>query len=134
MWSSFKIAVPLLVVAAAVFLLTRPICACNTREKAYGAAMKSDLRNLVTAQEIRLLDSLPYSADLDSLRFVASTGVTMRVIEATDSGWAAQSTHRGARGLCAVWVGRVRDLPLAKARTPAAEGEPYCTEIRRRGP
>src|SRR5262245_59163289 len=48
----------------------------NTKSKAYVTAMKSDLRNLVSAEESLFSDSARYTANVTSLGFKASTGVT----------------------------------------------------------
>src|ERR1700712_3222845 len=47
----------------------------NTKEKAYIAAMKSDLRNLVTAEEAYFADSVKYTATVANMKFKPSTGV-----------------------------------------------------------
>jgi type IV pilus assembly protein PilA len=47
----------------------------NTKEKAYIAAMKSDLRNLVTAEEAFFSDSVKYTSDMTQVNFRPSTGV-----------------------------------------------------------
>ena len=39
----------------------------NTKEKAYLATMKSDLRNLATAEESYMFDSLTYTTSLASM-------------------------------------------------------------------
>ena len=46
----------------------------NTREKAVVAAMKSDLRNLVTAEEAYFTDSMRYTTNLGS-RYRTTTGM-----------------------------------------------------------
>src|SRR5256884_3491796 len=50
----------------------------NTKEKAYLASMKSDLRNLVTAEEAYFADSVKYSATIGAggVVFGQSTGCT----------------------------------------------------------
>ncbi len=50
----------------------------NTKEKAYIASMKSDLRNLVTAEEAYFADSVKYTAAYGAggINFVQSTGNT----------------------------------------------------------
>src|SRR5688572_8277217 len=48
----------------------------NTKSKAYVTAMKSDLRNLVSAQESYFADNAKYTTDLVDLNFKASTGVS----------------------------------------------------------
>ena len=66
------------------------------REKAYRSSMVSDLKNLATQQEIYYNDHIAYSANLTSLGFSHSEGVTVSVNEATNTGWAATATHSGA--------------------------------------
>ena len=46
-----------------------------TREKAYFAAMKSDLKNLASQQEIYYSDEYTYTADTTDLGFVESDAV-----------------------------------------------------------
>ncbi len=57
-----------------------------TREKAYFAAMKSDLKNLASQQEIYYSDTYEYTATVLSLGFVTSDGVSV-VIAAATNGW-----------------------------------------------
>ena len=61
-----------------------------TREKAYFAAMKSDVKNLASQQEIYYADNYAYTNSATSLTFVASQGVTVG-IAASASGWSARS-------------------------------------------
>src|SRR5829696_2729240 len=71
----------------------------NTKEKAYVASMKSDLRNLVTAQEAYFADnSSAYAASITNLgtsRYKASTGVTVTISSGTSTNWAATASHSG---------------------------------------
>src|SRR5437879_8376053 len=67
----------------------------NTKEKAYIAAMKSDLRNLATAEEAFFYDSSKYTTSFLLLNnFAPSTGVNLQVVQATGSGWSATTTDR----------------------------------------
>jgi len=60
----------------------------NTKQKAYVAQMKSDLKNLATAEEGFFYDSTFYTTSLAALNnFRSSTGVTLNVLEATPGGW-----------------------------------------------
>src|ERR1700704_2569523 len=47
----------------------------NTKDKAYLASMKSDLRNLITAEEAYFADSVKYTSDPTQLNYRPSTGV-----------------------------------------------------------
>ena len=79
-----------------------------TKEKAYIAAMKSDLRNLISAQEQRFADYGTYAASFSDLEFRASSGVTMSIGEETRAGWSATAVHGGTVVWCAVFVGDAR--------------------------
>ena len=88
-----------------------------TREKAYYAAMRSDLKNLASQQEIFYSDNYTYSTDVAALGFSNSTAVTVAIGVATSTGWSATNTHAGlaAADLCAIYYGD------AAAVTPAVE-------------
>ena len=55
--------------------------------------MMADLRNLANSQELYHNDNYTYSTSLTNLSAVMSDGVGMVVNEATNTGWAATSTH-----------------------------------------
>jgi len=78
-----------------------------TREKAYFAAMKSDLKNLASQQEIYYADTYGYTDDQTLLGFVDSEGVTVTITTPSTSGWAATATHAalGATLGCAIYYG-----------------------------
>ena len=95
----------------------------NTKEKAYVASMKSDLRNLVTAQEAYFSDRTSYTTTTGLAdAYKASAGVTVTVSGATGTGWSATSTHQAlpATRSCFIYVGSV------SSTGGAAEGEPKC--------
>ena len=78
----------------------------TTKEKAYVATMKTDLRNLVTAQEGYFSDAQAFTNDLTALNYAPSKNVTVTVNNVTGNGWAAQATHSVATGkTCNVYVG-----------------------------
>jgi prepilin-type N-terminal cleavage/methylation domain-containing protein len=81
----------------------------STKEKAYIAAMKTDLRNLVTAQEGYFADNQTYSTTLAALNnFSGSANVTITdPSSATATGWAASATHAQVASItgCTVEVG-----------------------------
>ena len=76
-----------------------------TREKAYFAAMKSDLKNLASQQEIYYSDNYAYSSSVGDLGFVNSDGVIVAVASVSSSGWAASATHAalGSAEGCAIF-------------------------------
>src|ERR1700674_1409186 len=66
----------------------------NTKEKAYIASMKADLRNLVTAQEAYYSDnSAQYAASTGAMgtNYYASAGVTVTINSTTNTGWTASA-------------------------------------------
>jgi len=95
----------------------------STKEKAYVAQMKSDLKNLATAEEAFFYDSTYYTSSLLSLNnFRSSTGVTLSVLEATPGGWSAQAVHAQTTRQCVLYQGNAS--PVAPA---TAEGRITCT-------
>jgi len=72
----------------------------SVREKAYVAAVMSDLKIMATQMEIYQSDNLVYPADIALLvNFTASEGVNITINEATaGTGWAATGNHVGLAG------------------------------------
>lgn len=89
----------------------------ETKQKAYITAMKSDLKNMVSAAEASFSDHNSYTS------YVApqgSSGVTLTFAGA-DDGWSATATHTNVPGMtCSIGVGS-GPIPAG-----AAEGEPKC--------
>ena len=95
----------------------------NTKEKAYVASMKSDLRNMVTAQESYFADSSKYTGTLNQLKFQSSTGVSAPAIVTGAGLWTATVTHSQlpATQPCGISINTTNPtIPTA------AEGEPAC--------
>ncbi|MGD2154158.1 MAG: prepilin-type N-terminal cleavage/methylation domain-containing protein [Gemmatimonadales bacterium] len=95
----------------------------NTREKAYYSAMRSDLRNLATAEEDYFAANLTYTTDLGLLEtYQTSKRILVTVPEATDKGWRALATHEIATDLeCEIYYGTATGATLA-----TKEGGVYC--------
>ena len=94
----------------------------NTKEKAYLASMKSDLRNLATAQEAFLFDSLTYTSNLGLLNYAPSAGVTVTINTATGGGWSATASHNVTTKQCYMIYGSTP--PLGPA---TQEGKIACS-------
>jgi prepilin-type N-terminal cleavage/methylation domain-containing protein len=78
----------------------------NTKEKAYIGAMKSDLRNLATAEEAFFYDSSAYTTTLILMNdFQPTSGVTVVVNEATTQGWAATASSSNTPHKCYLFSG-----------------------------
>jgi len=80
----------------------------STKERAYVAKMKSDLRNLATAQESYLGDNQVYygGAVPNALfTYTPSSGTTVTITEATSGGWSATTSYTGTTKTCAFFYG-----------------------------
>ncbi|HEY5489614.1 MAG TPA: prepilin-type N-terminal cleavage/methylation domain-containing protein [Gemmatimonadaceae bacterium] len=92
----------------------------NTKEKAYVASMKSDLRNLVTAQEAYFSDhNSTYASTIATdmaTSYRSSSGVTVTLNSSGNTGWSASAYHTTTTRTCAISVGG----------TATNEGEPVC--------
>ncbi len=102
-----------------------------TREKAYFAAMKSDLKNLASQQEIYYSDNYSYSSSSGDLGFVQSDGVTVSITPVTTSTWAASATHAalGTAEGCAIFYGEFGGTnPTMTPAQPTQPGEILCTQ------
>ena len=101
----------------------------NTKSKAYTAAMKSDLRNLVTAEEAFFSDSGRYRPYFNNgqmgdtvLKFKPSTGVSTPSITTGAGYWSATVTHSQiANFSCGIGVNTQNPIV-----TTAGDGEPAC--------
>ncbi len=96
----------------------------NTKGKAYTAAMKSDLRNLVTAEESFFADSVYYLPYIDTakLRFRPSQSVSTPAIVVGQGFWRATVTHSQVLNFsCAIAINTANTLDPS-----ASDGEPIC--------
>ena len=89
----------------------------NTKGKAYFASVKTDLQNLVTAQEAYFYDMRQYTTRLDSLRVRGSPGVVLTIAYANATGWSATAYHPSSfPQTCAIYFGDAP--PQAPATAP----------------
>ena len=103
----------------------------NTKEKAYLASMKSDLRNMATVQESYFSDFQTYTSGTGSNKagvatplpgtgFVPSAGVTVAAVATGGTGWSATTAHTATTKTCSIFLG-------VTAVSPATvEAEPKC--------
>jgi hypothetical protein len=78
----------------ALILLVRPTCACTTVTSTLRADMKSNLRNLVLAEEDFAKTDHSYTASLEELEpFVPTADVEIRVLRASRTGFYAEARH-----------------------------------------
>jgi type IV pilus assembly protein PilA len=104
----------------------------STKQKAYTASMKTDLRNLVTAEEAYFSDKTTYAGTtaLLSTSFHVSAGNTVAAPAATSTGWSTTVTNsyvpNTATGWkCGVWVGGAASAP-GGVTSDTVEGAPAC--------
>jgi type IV pilus assembly protein PilA len=95
----------------------------NTKSRAFVTAMKSDLRNLITAEEAFFADSMKYTSTVSQLKFQKSTGVNQPTLVAGPGYWTATNSHSQLTGTtCGVGINTTNPL----SGVVAAEGEPVC--------
>jgi hypothetical protein len=117
------------VVGAFLFLLVAVMvpkfaCGCGNKNTAYRSMLKSDLRNLVVAQEAFFVDHHRFGAgaDLDSV-FSPSSHDSITVVALDSSAWRAIGTHLFLVGEeCGIWIG----VRPPDGMHGATEGEPKC--------
>jgi len=105
----------------------------STKEKAYLASMKSDLRNGATAEEGYFADNQVYlSGVAKNLAGVAtplvamgnytpSSGVQVTFTATAGTGWSAVATHSATTKTCAIFIG------VAAVAPALVDGEPKCS-------
>jgi type II secretory pathway pseudopilin PulG len=76
----------------------------GTKDKAFVASMRSDLRNLQTSEEAYFSDWQTYTSNLSDLgrMFITSPNVTVTIDSATATGWGASATHSASSHTCSV--------------------------------
>src|SRR6266571_4932716 len=89
-----------------------------SREKAYIASMKSDLRNFVNAEEAYFADSVKYTTAVScvtpvpagSVWFCTTAGNTFGTVTTgagTQAGWTVRITNANTATSCAIYTGSV---------------------------
>jgi type IV pilus assembly protein PilA len=79
----------------------------NTKEKAYVAAMKSDLRNLVTAEEAYFTENRSYAQSVAFMGtgYRVNSGVTVQIGGVSATGWRATASHSATAKTCTISLG-----------------------------
>ena len=111
----------------------------STKEKAYLATMKSDLRNLATAQEGYFADNKVYLAGdatnpgdgtptgtlFEEAKYAPSTGVTVTAVLGATTGWSAtaEMATTVTDKQCFIFVGLATGETNSEAKS---DGEPAC--------
>jgi type IV pilus assembly protein PilA len=101
----------------------------NTKEKAYMASMKSDLRNMATVEEGYFADYQVYTngnaknqggTTASLAGFVPSAGVAVAASNTGGTGWSAITSHSATTRTCSIYIGVAQVLPAT------VEAEPKC--------
>jgi type II secretion system protein G len=93
----------------------------NTKEKAYVAAMKSDLRNILVAQETYFADNISYTTSSTALNLIISPGVTVVIANVSATGWNATAAYTATTKTCGIYYGTA--APVFSGQN---EGSPSC--------
>lgn len=92
----------------------------STRQRAYLAAMKTDLKNLATQRDIYYDGAYAYATQLSDANHTPSEGVAIIINEATGTGWAGTATHFGLPGeSCGIYHGDAAAAGGAPASQPS---------------
>ena len=98
------------------------IAGSSSLDAVYVASMKSDLRNLVIAEEAFFADSVHYTSKVGrgGINFSVAVGNTVPTIRLTADGWTASIGNANAKTRCVIFVGSTAIPPATR------EGEPIC--------
>ena len=97
----------------------------NSKERAMVAAMKTDLRNLVSAEEAYYSNGQTYyggAVPNAAMPYDPSDNITVTLSSVSATGWSAQATHVSTPKTCAIFMGT--GAPIAPA---IVEGRVACT-------
>jgi type IV pilus assembly protein PilA len=95
----------------------------NTKGRAIVSQMRSDLRNMVTAQEAYMSDALTYHpgpVPSPTLSYDPSGNVVITLSGVTNTGWAATATSPSTTRTCAIFIGTAAPPPPATTAGIAA--------------
>jgi len=88
----------------------------NSKERAIISQMRSDLRNMVTAQESYLADAATYyngPVPGVAMAYGPSQNVTVTLSGVTNTGWQATATSTSTLRSCTIFMGTAAALPPA---------------------
>lgn len=93
------------------------------------AVARSDLRNLVVAQEAYFADHGRYAPTMEALdRYRPSRGNVIKLVHVVNDGWTASLTGAYLPGSCTIWVNVPSEKRAGTEREKrvGGEGEPVC--------
>jgi type IV pilus assembly protein PilA len=96
----------------------------NTKGKAVVSAMRSDLRNLASAQESYWVENQTYyngPVPAAGLSYQPTAGITVTIVNATVAGWSAQAkAPTQTPQTCVIFYGSAPPIPPATADAAVA--------------
>jgi prepilin-type N-terminal cleavage/methylation domain-containing protein len=99
----------------------------NTKEKAYVASMKADLKNLVNVQEAYFADNNQYGSTANLTgKYSVSKGNVMGAITGTATGWSATITNPAVTTAGTTTCGIFAGDAAAPNAAVTSEGAPAC--------
>jgi len=125
-----RIVVTAALLVSPTFLRAQDSQSDQDRQRSEMIKMKSDLRNLVTAQEAYYAGHNAYAAELDGLSFRSSAGVTISFTATQNNAWGAEARNDALPNIvCGIYVNLAEKYrPKVSVETKAAEGEPTCMD------
>lgn len=91
----------------------------NTKDQAYEATVKSDLRNVMTQMETEFASSLSY-ADVSQDALNSSDAVDLTISTQTDSGYCVQADHAQLDTDWHIWAGDLTGGPTSPEGVPTS--------------
>lgn len=90
--------------------------------------MKGDLQRLVGVNQVYLAKTGRYSKSVGTLQgYRASPGVTVTIVQASSTGWAAQATSARLPGRsCVIFIGAVTPPATIHDKRTGPEAVPTC--------
>ena len=125
-----RISLAVLLVALGAPAIRAQSASGDDAEKAVRTKLKSDLRNLVTAQEAYYADHSAYADVLENLKFRPSSGVQISLTATQNNAWAAVATDSSMPGRsCVIFINladQYRPKTSQEKRGASTEGAPLC--------
>src|SRR5438105_9390590 len=121
-----------LILAASVARAQGTASAGADPELATRTRLKSDLRNLVTAQEAYYADHSSYADQIDNLKFKPSNGSQVSLVATQNNAWAAVASDPSWPGKsCVIYINLAEKYRPKTAQeklvgTNKDEGKPMC--------
>lgn len=114
--------ITLMFVSASLMAQGSPATAPPPNNDSLVALMRTDLRKLVTAEEVFFADSVKYTSRVGpgGLNFTVSSGNTGPTIVVTADGWTATIGNAKTPTRCTIFIGSTSAPPAVK------EGVPKC--------